>query len=248
MNIDSILEDIEDRFNAVLAYRRQQKIGIVTRWLQTLIRVFNEQKWALCCALENCRSRYRNQRERQYIESSRIQAAQADFSLIIDGINDRVVVDMDADKDCAVEGGTAITGDDECYGCWIRVELNPVTNSGTIDNAFVIENLEANDYIAEIIECCAQQYVRGSYTGRAGIGYRRQPPYDPNSQLWPPAIEDAELYFPNMEADAGNFQTMADAQRAYMGLTVAFSHAGGPIQFWLPDSYDASDNSGTLHI
>ncbi len=249
MNIDKILADIEQRFDDVLAYRRKIKTDIVARWLQTLIRVFNEQKWALCCALENCRSRYRNQRERQYLETQRIQAAQADFSLIVDGIDDRVILDMDEDKECEIESeATAVTGDDECSGCYILVTLDPIANSGTIDNAFVIDELAANDYIAEIKECCIQQYVRDSYTGRAAIGYRRLPPYDPNGQIWPPPIEDAEVYFPDMSPPNGRFVDLEDAKRAYLGLTVAFSHAGGPVKLWIPDVYDSSDNSGQLQV
>jgi hypothetical protein len=243
LNIRPILDDIRDRFDAIVEYRKARKEETVTKWLQTMIQVFNEQKWALCCALENCRSRYRNERTRQYLETQRIQAAQADFSLVVDGVEDRVVVDMDSDKDCTGEDceATEITGEDDC-GCFREIRLDPVCNAGTEDQAFVIE-LPAGEYVAEIADCCPQYYVRGEYNGNVSIMYRRRPPYDPNAMLMPPPVEDALIRFPDM----GTYDDAEAAKLAWLHLTTAFTHAGGNVKFWLPDD-NAADNSGVLTI
>lgn len=102
VNMEMLLDSIFDRFMEQLAALKAAKEELATTWLQAMITVFNEQKAALCCALENCKSTQRNASERRYIEQQRIQAAQADQQLIIDGQNDHVNINMDPDKTCAV--------------------------------------------------------------------------------------------------------------------------------------------------
>ncbi len=244
LNIDPILSDIEQRFRTVAAHRKARKEAIVTKWVQVMIQAFNEQKWAICCALENCRSRYRNERTRQYLETQRIQAAQADFSLIVDGMDDRVVIDMDPDKDCAVDGGTAtVSSDDDCVGCHLEITLDPSANSGIEDDAFVAE-LPAGEYIAQVTECCPFFYVRGEYRlDNLNIGYRRQVTFDPNRDIMPLPPQDDIVRFPNL----GTFEDNEAARLAYNFQTIAFIHAGGSIRLWFTDD-NAADNGGTVKI
>lgn len=100
VNLELVLDAVFERFLELIELMRLAKQDLVIAWLQTMITVFNEQKQALCCALENCKTAQRNASERRILESQRIQAAQADLSLVIDGQNDREVLDMDADKEC----------------------------------------------------------------------------------------------------------------------------------------------------
>ena len=108
INIELIADTIFERFKERITQLKQEKEELVAVWIKAMMTVFNEQKASICCALENCRSAKRNERTRQYIETQRIQAAQGDLSLVIDGVQDRKVVDMDADKTCLSPGDLTI--------------------------------------------------------------------------------------------------------------------------------------------
>jgi hypothetical protein len=100
VNMETLLDSMFERFLEQLSTLKTAKEELATTWLQAMITIFNEQKAALCCALENCTTAQSNASQRQYIEQQRIQAAQADQQLVIDGQNDRVNINMNADKTC----------------------------------------------------------------------------------------------------------------------------------------------------
>ena len=103
-DIEIITNKIEEHVNWLIAQAKIDRDAKVRNWLNALSRVFNDQKYALCCAIENCQSRQRNKDERRYIESQRIAAAAANYSLDIGTKDpDGVMVDPDADKQC--DGG-----------------------------------------------------------------------------------------------------------------------------------------------
>lgn len=113
VDIDIITDSLKARLNQLIAAAKANYESMVREWLRTLMKIFNDQKYALCCALENCRSRKRNSDERRYIESQRIAAAAADFNLIISGSRDpesvpedhtKVALDMDKFKECIGPG------------------------------------------------------------------------------------------------------------------------------------------------
>lgn len=113
VDIETIVNSIRDHFNNMLLWAKQDRENRAREWLQTMIKVFNDQKYSLCCGLENCRSRKRNQDDRRYIESQRITAAAAGFNLIISGSRDgedvpephtKVELDMDEFKSCEGPG------------------------------------------------------------------------------------------------------------------------------------------------
>lgn len=101
LDIAPIERKIKDRYLELLQELRETKEEVINSWLQTMIRVFNEQKQALCCALENCRSRRENARERARIEDDRVLAATADLGIAVDGVDQRKWVETDQGKDCA---------------------------------------------------------------------------------------------------------------------------------------------------
>jgi hypothetical protein len=85
LDFQSILQPIQAEFDKEVTRIREGMENIATWWLTIMSAVFDEQKAALCCALEYCRSQSRNVDTRRYIEQSRIQAAQSDHALLIDG-------------------------------------------------------------------------------------------------------------------------------------------------------------------
>jgi hypothetical protein len=77
IDISGILNAIETEFNREVAAIKSDCENIVQFWLSIMAGLFDEQKAALCCALEYCESQSRNAETRKYIEEQRIQAAQA---------------------------------------------------------------------------------------------------------------------------------------------------------------------------
>lgn len=121
-----IEQTIEERFRELVDLLKETKQQITLELMKAMIDLFTQQKLALCCAIENCQSRRENQRHRNIIDTARIQAAQAGFSIEVDGEQTRNYLDTNSDKDCPPdeqqqeaieneqipEGATAPTGTD----------------------------------------------------------------------------------------------------------------------------------------
>ncbi len=94
-DIEAIIETIRNQWIDFINAKKAEKEALGREWLDAMILQFNEQKNALCCALEACSSKTRNQSTRQYIESQRIAAAAGDFRLIIGGDQDKITPPSD---------------------------------------------------------------------------------------------------------------------------------------------------------
>lgn len=131
IDVEIITNSIREHTNSLILKLKSEKEQQVREWMRTMMKVFNDQKYALCCGLENCRSRKRNQDERRYIETSRISAAGAGFNLIISGSRDgedvpephtKVELDMDEFKDCQGPG----------WEPTVVTPVNPITLKGNL--------------------------------------------------------------------------------------------------------------------
>jgi hypothetical protein len=168
VNADPLLNQVFDRFKDRVIALKQAKEELVATWLKSMVYLFNQQKAALCCALENCRSRTRNVGTRQYIESQRIQAALGDFSLVVDGAEDKLTVDLDEFKECVGKP----TGQEqqnpyvvENLGAGCGDWLYTITVDASVHNrdprnagnaSCLMVTLPRGTYYAQIIGCCAQ--------------------------------------------------------------------------------------------
>lgn len=85
LDVQPMLDEIKAEFTREAERIKTGFEEIVVWWLTVMAGVFDEQKSALCCALEHCRSQTRNVNTRRYIEQSRIQAAISDHSIIVEG-------------------------------------------------------------------------------------------------------------------------------------------------------------------
>lgn len=245
LNIEDIVCDIHDHFLVRVGQLKLEKEALVRAWLSTMISLFSEQKAALCCALENCLSRKRNERTRQYIETQRIQAALGDFALVIDGGADgRQITPMDAHKDCPVLDETTppvvIEGDCVLINLDSKIHIDDPRVAGS--NA-ITTFLGPGAYVAEITGCCANFNATSrsaAYSGQAGILYQAQINVDGQS-----TVESKTLMFPNF----GTFSSESAAKNAYQGVTLTFEHNGGDISFWLidPDGFTAN-NDGFVQV
>lgn len=113
IDLSVILESIENEFDREVVTLKAGMEAIVSFWLTVMSGVFDEQKAALCCAIEYCRSQSRNQETRRYIEQSRIQAAHSDHSIIIEGDPDEETKAVTIMEPSCLPGGF---GTDTKYG------------------------------------------------------------------------------------------------------------------------------------
>jgi len=172
LNIEPIMQTIFERFKTLVTNLKNAKEDLVASWLKSMVFLFNQQKAALCCALENCRSRTRNVGTRQYIESQRIQAALGDFSLVIDGVEDKLTVDLDELKECAVKPqGQSSQYIKENLGAGCGEWLYELTIDASVHNKdprsagnanCLMFTLPRGSYFAQIIGCCASIGAPGS--------------------------------------------------------------------------------------
>lgn len=84
VDIDPILQEIEREFWREVETLKTGFERVVGWWLNVMSAVFDEQKSALCCALEYCKSQTRNTDTRRYIEQARLTAATNRADLLID--------------------------------------------------------------------------------------------------------------------------------------------------------------------
>jgi hypothetical protein len=243
--IDPILQAIYNRFVELVLALKKQKEDVVKSWLTTMLTVYNKQKAALCCAIENYTSRQRNANARQRIEDQRISAAMGDFSLIVDGAGDREQMDMDPEKTCK-GGSQAKTGGTDCKTCQLEMTIDGKVN-GSPQTA-VTGELPAGAYVAEITTCCINKAGNtGKWTGKAALGYVTSHDcqvdnFDPFKPLGD-SSRHVTVYFP----DFGDFSTNNQAESVYKNQTLSFNHNGGEIKAWLDDTY-LQDNSGNIVI
>jgi hypothetical protein len=182
LDMQPIEEIIRTQFENLVTELKTTKEQVTLELMKAMIDLFTEQKLSLCCAYENCLSRRENQRHRNIIDSARIQAAQAGFSIIVDGEDRRNYQDTDPDKDCPPdeeeeeaiinEEPTPETGEtpppDPLEYLTFNVKSSPV-GSGTIvggnpPSTVYGETVElpAGEYKAEFLQIAASV---GSVTG-----------------------------------------------------------------------------------
>lgn len=238
--IDPILQAIDQRYQDLVHELKEQKEAIVSSWLKTMVDLFNRQKAAVCCALENYTTAKRNAEARERLEMLAIEAAKIPFdkagkSLVITPRLDAGPLSaqqsFDAiDKPCiAPTPGHRNNDPLNCRQCLAEFVVDGKKNISP-DTAVVVD-LDSDHYTAEITGCCVNRTVNtGRYTGRVGIQY---------------AGKDGVMaeYFP----DLGEYKTNADAAAAYVGLTLSFRHLGGQIKMWVDDVF-GDDNAGEVFV
>lgn len=69
LDIEPLVNSIRDKFRQEVELLRKGYEDVVRHWVQTMSDLFDEQKDALCCALEYCTSRTQNAARRGHMES-----------------------------------------------------------------------------------------------------------------------------------------------------------------------------------
>lgn len=162
-----IEETIKQRYLMLLDELKTTKETVVVEWLKRMVEVYNEQKLALCCALENCQSRRENTRHRHRIEDIRVHAARDGLSITIDGEDARETVETNPGLECPGEEtavvetgtGTSIPTDGTREPEKVCVVLQCSVHGPNLDQALVIPAIRSGTYTIEIltsgiIGCC----------------------------------------------------------------------------------------------
>jgi len=99
VDAEPIISSIENKFKAELTLLKNGYENVVEYWLKTMSVLYDEQRQALCCALERCISMTKNDSARQHMESVAANAAGvAKIRLNPRGSSDTVTVGGDALK------------------------------------------------------------------------------------------------------------------------------------------------------
>ena len=140
-------EAINNRFTELLTNLKNTKEMLVNEWMKTMIEVFNEQKLAICCAIENCESRRENSSQRARLEQLRVDAASTGLALNVGG-SGKIITHTNAAEcpasELPAEPGTTGT-------CLQTLKISCQSNGK--DNPVSIE-LDAGIYVASISSCC----------------------------------------------------------------------------------------------
>jgi hypothetical protein len=230
LDMEPIIDIIVDQFYIMLYKAKAEKEALAEEWLRTLMTVFNDVKAALCCALENCRSRKRNAEERRYLETKRMEAAANNMSLVIS--NDpaeRIYFNMNEGRDCESDTEEAEIEETQpeanapCNTFDVRVELNGSNNKSNPAEL----DLPAGDYTARVATCCFQ-YATG-WSADVEIEYTKsQYDYTPDGTVGTEVRDTVRFMSGEM------YRNRQEAEAYYRGLTVEFKHGGGPVKIYNP--------------
>lgn len=81
LDFQLIIDAFNEKYQSELQRIKAGYEDVVNFWLTKMSTLFDQQKTALCCALDRCLSKTKNQDSRRYLESQRIQALQAGRSI-----------------------------------------------------------------------------------------------------------------------------------------------------------------------
>lgn len=268
-DISSIEADILARFEEQLAELKQTKEKLVLEWLKIMIQVYNEQKLAICCAIENCESKRENTRNRQYIETQRVQGAQAHVQISVEGAGgkDEQLIETLPGAVCPPKGpldlhdqGLGSSGGTGALKCVVSLAVSCSTNSPDEAHA-VTGTLLAGVYDVEASHCCCysstvlteDEYLKGladinNIKPADQAAFKAATPYSGVVGLaYQGPHGELKLFTP----DHGSFHTQEQAQKAYAGKKFQITHSGGKVSAWFPKGVGttkALGNSGLINV
>ena len=215
-DVDPIVDAIKAKYDIELKNLKQQYENITTYWVQKMSDLFDEQKSALCCALEYCRSVTKSTQLRQHMESV-ASAALPDARINVSerGSGEEVSSTKLLPK---LPGGSDLCGNSaqaaslQIPNMW-EVDVDPIIHTGNSKTAYDLE-LPAGRYTAIISEMMVK---RGDKYGL------------------PIKIEYInEGKRSTSFLNKGQYDNLSDARNAYEGLSLGFRHAGGSIKLYYP--------------
>lgn len=237
IDVEPLLDAVRSKYLQEVDRLKKGYDDIVQFWVQTMSDLFDEQKTALCCALEFCKSKTKNAGLREHMEDvaaasvgqARIVLNNRDSSEAVELSSTRMLADLPDGEDLCENGpvfpqppfGTTRPPGFEAAKASViaepqivesaRVMIDPLINAG-ISNGVPVE-LKAGTYTAIIERATAQ--INGLHYAPISIQY---------------AVGGKSKVTKFM--DKGRFQSLMDGVAAYEGLTTSFTHDGGTIRLF----------------
>jgi len=248
IDIEPILNTIQTKFFDEVERLKKGYQDIVAFWVQTMSDLFDEQKDALCCALENCISGKKSTHAREHMETiAALALGKAKINL--HGRHSKQAVELSSTRLLHELGGpdlckggpdfpqnpVAKRGDDDGDSAVVAssasvtpllIDIDPLVNSA-ISSSKQIE-LPQGIYVATIKQATAQ--VNNMHRSNVKIRYVSNGEHKTTQFL-----------------DKGAFSSLIEAQSAYEGLSISFKHDGGFIEAFLP-SIQPRQSSGQIKI
>lgn len=250
VDIQQILDAIHDKY---LSEVERLKVGyqdVVKFWITTMANLFDEQKAALCCALEFCISGTKSTQLGQHIESL-VAATIGKANIVLNprGSANTVTVSSNGvlseiDAPAHTDGGgsdlckisdpppsfAAVPSFSESVLSARAAKSVPVAAPQTL---FVDQDLMIVDPIinSSIMTASSKAYPAGGYVAVIQMAEAKI-----NGQYKAPL---SLRYVNNGKAaysqflDIGSYTQVSDCKKAYEGLSISFDHDGGNISLWL---------------
>lgn len=214
VDLEPIIETIHNKFLSEVSRLKQGYEDITKFWIQTMSDLFDEQKAALCCALEFCQSKTNTDQLRQHMESVAATAL-PDAKINVErrwypghefesptGLWPRI-----GQPDLCAEGHDRFPHTQSVERVF-TLTVNPLIHLAAGNKASII--LDAGRYTATITSFNVE--IDKKYYADLLIQYNT-------------GIKTKIVRFLNKGAYAHTKQ----AKSAYEGLTVSFDHAGGEV-------------------
>jgi len=222
IDVEPLIESIHNKFLQQMELLKSGYESIVKHWVQTMSDMFDEQKAALCCALENCISKTKNTDLRQHMENVAASAIpDAKIKIRPNGNNtDKKVIPGTArtkGKDCSTtEEAQAVQIESPFMQNQQLSLLKVEANQHTINKKNALRTyLQPGKYHAIINNTDAK--INNIY------GHPIKIIYSKNNK------ETSATFL-----DKGQYTQLKDAKSAYEGLSLSFIHDGGDVYLYYP--------------
>lgn len=266
IDVEPIVNAIRDRFLREAEIIRGSYQNVVKFWIQTMSDLFDEQKSALCCALEHCKSIKKNAEVRRDIES--LAAATAGTAnILLHGRDSNEAVNLSSTRTLKQIGGPDLCRggprfpqypnlDTGGVGGFEGDERDPPPEEGASESV-ATKIAKAEEPVKEAVvtldplihstlgTAVQVPLVAGDYTA---VLTRADAKIDGKHRA------NAKIQHLNKGAlrsvqflDKGDFTSVLDAKSAYEGLGLSFHHDGGMIWVWLP-SLAPQNTSGAVEV
>jgi hypothetical protein len=220
IDADPLVESVRTKYLEEVQRLKQGYEDIVQFWVQTMSDLFDEQKAALCCALEFCQSKTKSEHLRRHMEST-AAAALPDA---------RITTNERASGEATEVSSTALyptIGQTDLCGASSAIEaeakaarqvepvdlhLDPLLHISP--NNAATTTLPAGQFVATIEMFGAQ--INGMHYADIAIEHN-----------------DEDHRRTTRFLNKGRYSGLMAAKSAYEGLTVAFSHDGGNVGVYL---------------
>lgn len=257
VDIEPIVNAIRDKFLQQAQLVRESYQNVVKFWVQTMSDLFDEQKSALCCALEHCRSIKKNAEVRHDIESLAAAAA-GSANVLLHGRNSDEAVNLSSTRTLRQlgspdlckggakfpqypnlpSGGVSGFEGDEREGDGVSLQTLP----DAVDEAQVTLDPLLHSTLSTAVQV---PLLAGDYTAvltRADAGVNNKHRANAKLQHSSKGVSRTVQFL-----DKGEFDSVVDAKQAYEGLGLSFQHDGGMLSVWLP-SLAPTRTSGAVEI